>query len=108
MAMFMFSLAGVPPLMGFWPKFFVFQAAVGANLTWLAAVGIATSVISAFYYLKIVKTMYFDEAAPAYAPTRDLAQTVLLVAASLFVSPLGYLLVGPLAKVSQNAAAALF
>jgi NADH-quinone oxidoreductase subunit N len=108
MAMFMFSLAGVPPLMGFWPKFYVFQAAVGANLTWLAAIGIATSVISAFYYLKIVKTMYFDEAAPAYGPTRDMAQTLLLVAASLFVSPLGYILVGPLARVSLNAASALF
>jgi NADH-quinone oxidoreductase subunit N len=108
MAMFMFSLAGVPPLMGFWPKFFVFQAAVGAHLTWLAAIGIATSVISAFYYLQIVKTMYFDEAAPAYAPTRDVAQAALLVAASLFVSPLGYLLVGPLAEVSRNAASALF
>jgi NADH-quinone oxidoreductase subunit N len=108
MAMFMFSLAGVPPLMGFWPKFYVFQAAVGANLTWLAAIGIATSVISAFYYLKIVKTMYFDEAAPAYGETRDIAQSVLLIASSLFVSPLGYLLVGPLAQVSRNAARALF
>jgi NADH-quinone oxidoreductase subunit N len=108
MAMFMFSLAGVPPLMGFWPKFYVFQAAVDANLTWLAAIGIATSVISAFYYLKIVKTMYFDEAAPAYAPTRDIPQSVLLVATSLFVSPLGYILVGSLAQVSGNAARALF
>ena len=108
MAMFMFSLAGVPPLMGFWPKFYVFQAAVGAHLTWLAAIGIATSVISAYYYLRIVKTMYFDEAAPRYAPTGDLAQTVLLVAAALFVSPLGYLVVGPLAEVSRNAARALF
>src|SRR3546814_10617781 len=62
----MFSLAGVPPLFGFWPKFLVFTAAVEANLTWLAAVGIATSVIGAFYYLMIVKTMYMDEPAPAY------------------------------------------
>jgi NADH-quinone oxidoreductase subunit N len=108
MAIFMFSLAGVPPLLGFWPKFVVFRAAVSANLTWLAAVGIATSVISAFYYLKIVKTMYFDDAAPAYAPTDDWAQTVLILASALFVSPLGYLLIGPLAAVSANAAAALF
>src|SRR3954468_10698095 len=54
MGLFMFRLPGVPPLFGFWPKFLVFDAAVRANLTWLAAVGIATSVISAFYYLKIV------------------------------------------------------
>jgi NADH-quinone oxidoreductase subunit N len=108
MAMFMFSLAGVPPLMGFWPKFFVFRAAVAADLTWLAAVGIATSVISAYYYLRIVKTMYFDEAAPAYGPTRDLPQQLLLIASALFVSPLGYILVGPLAQVARNAARALF
>ncbi|MDP8995355.1 MAG: NADH-quinone oxidoreductase subunit NuoN, partial [Pseudomonadota bacterium] len=49
MALFMFSLAGIPPLMGFWPKFYVFLAAVQADLTWLAAVGIATSVIGAYY-----------------------------------------------------------
>ena len=66
MAIFMFSLAGIPPLFGFWPKFVVFHAAVQAELTWLAAIGIATSVIGAFYYLKIVKMMYFDEPAPAY------------------------------------------
>jgi NADH-quinone oxidoreductase subunit N len=107
MAMFMFSLAGVPPLMGFWPKFYVFNAAVKADLTWLAFVGIATSVISAYYYLKIVKTMYFDESAPAFAPTRDWAQTTVLFLSSLFVSPLGYVLIEPLARVSANAARAL-
>src|SRR6185436_5498336 len=63
MAIFMFSLAGIPPMFGFWPKFLVFQAAVQADLTWLAAVAIATSVISAFYYIMIVKKMYFE--APA-------------------------------------------
>jgi NADH-quinone oxidoreductase subunit N len=108
MAMFMFSLAGIPPLMGFWPKFYVFDAAVAADLTWLAAVGIATSVIGAYYYLKIIKTMYFDDAAPPYAPSRDWAQTALIAASALFVSPLGYLLIGPLDFVSRNAARALF
>ena len=108
MMLFMFSLAGVPPLMGFWPKLYVFNAAVQADLTWLAAVGIATSVISAFYYLKIVKIMYFDEAAPPYAPTRDIPQTVLIAACALFVSPLGYLLVAPLDMLSRNAAGSLF
>jgi NADH-quinone oxidoreductase subunit N len=108
MMLFMFSLAGVPPLMGFWPKLYVFNAAVDAGLTWLAAVGIATSVISAFYYLKIVKIMYFDEAAPPYAPARDMAQTALIAASALFVSPLGYLLVAPLDLLSRNAASSLF
>ena len=71
MAIFMFSLAGIPPLFGFWPKFLVFNAAVEADLTWLAAVAIATSVIGAFYYIMIVKLMYFDEPAPAFAETRE-------------------------------------
>ena len=108
MAMFMFSLAGIPPLFGFWPKFLVFDAAVQADLTWLAAVGIATSVIGAYYYLKIVKIMYFDDPAPAYTATRDLPQTVLIAAAALFVSPLGYLAIPYLGAVAENAAAALF
>jgi NADH-quinone oxidoreductase subunit N len=108
MATFMFGLAGVPPLFGFWPKFLVFNAAVQADLTWLAAVGIATSVISAFYYLKIVKTMYFDDPAPAYGPTREPAAAALIVLAALFVSPLGYLSIKYLGPVTVNAAGALF
>ncbi|MGE5723326.1 MAG: NADH-quinone oxidoreductase subunit N, partial [Sphingomonadales bacterium] len=108
MAMFMFSLAGIPPLMGFWPKFFVFNAAVAANLTWLAAVGIATSVIGAFYYLKIVKVMYFDEPAPAFERSRDWIEGLLIAAAALFVSPVGFLLIGPIDALSRNAASSLF
>ena len=108
MAVFMFSLAGIPPLFGFWPKFLVFNAAVAADLTWLAAVGIATSVIGAYYYLKIVKVMYFDEPAPAYGPTNDLPQTVLIALAALFVSPLGYLAIAWLDPLTLNAASALF
>ena len=108
MALFMFSLAGIPPLMGFWPKFFVFQAAVAANLTWLAAVGIATSVIGAYYYLKIVKIMYFDDPAPAFERSRDWTEGLLIAAAALFVSPLGYLLIGPINAASYSAAGSLF
>ncbi|HEY0149105.1 MAG TPA: NADH-quinone oxidoreductase subunit NuoN [Allosphingosinicella sp.] len=108
MAMFMFSLAGIPPLFGFWPKFMVFNAAVLADLTWLAAVGIATSVIGAYYYLKIIKTMYFDEPAAAYGETRDVPQSVLIAACALFVSPLGYLTIPLLDPLTLNAARALF
>jgi NADH-quinone oxidoreductase subunit N len=108
MAMFMFSLAGIPPLLGFWPKFVVFNAAVAADLTWLAAVGIATSVISAYYYLKIIKIMYFDEPAPAFQRVSDPAESVLIGAAALIVSPLGLFLIGPLDTVTRNAASALF
>ena len=108
MAMFMFSLAGIPGLFGFWPKFLVFDAAVQANLTWLAAVAIATSVISAFYYLMIVKKMYFDEAAPAYAETKEPVGSFLLLVSALLVSPLGYLLIKPLGQAAATAAQALF
>jgi NADH-quinone oxidoreductase subunit N len=108
MAMFMFSLAGIPPLFGFWPKFLVFQAAVEANLTWLAAVAIATSVIGAYYYIMIVKLIYFDEPAPAFAETKEPVGAALILAAALFVSPLGYLAIPLLDAATRNAASALF
>jgi NADH-quinone oxidoreductase subunit N len=109
MAMFMFSLAGIPPLFGFVPKFMVFNAAVEANLTWLAAVAIATSVIGAYYYIMVVKTMYFDEPAPAFTATKDPVGTVLILAAALFVSPLSYYPAwGWLDLATQNAAQTLF
>ena len=59
----MFSLAGVPPLVGFFGKFYVLMAAVEAGLVWLAVAGVIASVIGAFYYLRIVYLMYFGEAA---------------------------------------------
>ncbi|MEA3013444.1 MAG: NADH-quinone oxidoreductase subunit [Sphingomonadales bacterium] len=108
MAIFMFSLAGIPPLFGFWPKFLVFDAAVGAGLTWLAAVAIATSVVSAFYYIKIVKLIYFDEPAPAYAETREPVGAALIFASAVFVSPLGYLAIPWLGAAAAKAAGALF
>jgi len=108
MAMFMFSLAGIPPLFGFVPKLLVFQAAVEADLTWLAAVAIATSVIGAYYYIMIVKLMYFDEPAPAFAETKEPVGAGLILLAALFVSPLGYLAWGPLEAATRNAAQALF
>lgn len=108
LAIFMFSLAGIPPLFGFWAKFAVFEAAVKADLFALAAIGIAASVIGAFYYLKIVKTMYFDEPAPAYAKSDSALEGGLIAAAAVFVSPLGYLLIPVLGAWSMAAAKALF
>jgi len=108
MAMFMFSLAGIPPLFGFWPKFLVFSAAVEADLTWLAAVAIATSVIGAYYYIMIVKKMYFDDPAPAFAETKEPVGAGLIFASALFVSPLGYLAIPMLDAATRNAAASLF
>src|SRR5687767_5703934 len=70
-AIFMLSLAGIPPLLGFWPKLVVFMAAVDAGLAPLAVAGAVGSVVGAYYYLKIVKIMYFDEAAPAFARVRQ-------------------------------------
>ena len=108
LAMFMFSLAGIPPLFGFWPKFLVFDAVVRIGMWPLAAVGIATSVIGAFYYLKVVKTMYFDEPAPAFAPTDSYVEGGLIALAALFVSPLGYLAIPALGAASMAAAQSLF
>ena len=108
MAIFMFSLAGIPPMFGFWPKFLVFQAAVQADLTWLAAVAIATSVISAFYYIMIVKKMYFEAPAPAFAETREPVGAALIFASALFISPLGYLAIPWLDAATTQAARALF
>ena len=69
---------------------------------------IATSVISAFYYLMIVKKMYFDDPAPAYAVTKEPVGTVLILLSALFVSPLGYLTIQPLGQAATTAAQALF
>lgn len=108
LACVMLSLAGLPPLLGFWGKFVVFQAAVQAHLVALGSIAIAASVIGAFYYLKVVKVLYFDEAADKVKGSSDIAHSVLLVLATLFISPLGYLLTKWLGGLAGNAAAALF
>lgn len=107
-AIFMFSLAGIPPLFGFWPKFLVFDALVRAGYWPLAMIGIATSVIGAFYYLKIVKTIYFDEPAEGYAPADSRLEGGIIVLTALAVSPLGYLAIPLLDATSMTAARALF
>jgi NADH-quinone oxidoreductase subunit N len=107
MLAFMFSLAGIPPFLGFFSKLYVFNAAVAANLTWLAVVAIAGSVISAFYYIMIVKTMYFDEPAPVYAETREPVGSILLIASALAVS-VGMVFLGQLDQATRWAAGSLF
>jgi NADH-quinone oxidoreductase subunit N len=108
LATFMFSLAGIPPLFGFWPKLVVFQAAVGAGYTPLAVAAILGTVIGAYYYLKVVKVMYMDEPAAPYGRVREPVQGALILLAALFVSPLGYLLIGPIGAITDRAAGSLF
>ncbi|MEJ7935197.1 NADH-quinone oxidoreductase subunit NuoN [Sphingobium sp. AN558] len=106
-AITMFSMAGIPPLFGFWAKFLVFDAAVAANLTALAAFGIAMSVIGAYYYLKIIKTIYFDEPAQPYEAKGGAVENIIMAACSV-VLVFGYLLNPLLDRASAAAAASLF
>jgi len=108
MAMFMFSLAGIPMLLGFVPKLAVFQAAVDAGLWQLALAGAIGSVIGAYYYLKIVKVMFFDEPAAPIEPTRGDLNSGLIAMAAVFVSPAGYLALPALGAASLAAARSLF
>ena len=108
MAMFMFSLAGIPPLFGFYPKLAVFNAAVQAGLFPLAVAAVVGSVVGAYYYLRIIKGMFFDDPAPAFAPADSRLESGLIAVAALVVSPLGYLAIPLLGRWSTNAAGALF
>jgi NADH-quinone oxidoreductase subunit N len=103
---FMFSLAGIPPLAGFFGKLYVFKAAVDAGLTWLAVVGVVASVVGAYYYLRIVKVMYFDEPAEALDPAPYAAPAAVagLAAAAMVVF---VVIPGPLLTTAQAAAEAL-
>jgi len=106
LAMLLFSLAGVPPLAGFFAKFYVFLAAIKAGLFTLAVLGVLTSVIGAYYYLMIVKVMYFDEPAPAFDPMARGLRTVLAVT-GLFVI-LFFVYPSPLVDAAGVAAKSLF
>jgi len=102
----MFSLAGIPPLAGFWAKWYVFYAAVGAGLYPLAIIGVLASVVGAFYYLRIIKLMWFDEPEAGFVPAAGELRLVMGVS-GLFV--LGYVLIGgPIAMSAEAAARALF
>jgi len=103
---FMFSMAGIPPLAGFFGKWFVFLAAIDAGLYTLAILGVIASVVSAFYYLRIVKIMYFDEASEpldSAVPT-DLR---LVIYVSTAVTLLFFVVPSPVVEAAGAAAAAL-
>jgi NADH-quinone oxidoreductase subunit N len=105
-AMFLFSLAGIPPLAGFFAKFYVFVAAIKAGMFTLAVVGVLASVVGCFYYLMIVKVMYFDEPQTKLDPMRLELRTVLAVAGIFNV--LFFVYPGPLVSAASFAAKSLF
>ncbi len=104
----MFSLAGIPPLLGFYSKFVIFKATVDAGLVAFAAIAIAASVIGAFYYIKFVRVMFFDEPAGVATGKSGTTHWILLIFTAAIVSPLGYLLTPSLADLADKAASALF
>ena len=108
LAVFMFSLAGIPPLFGFWGKLVVFNAAVSAGLLPLAVLGIVASVIGAFYYLKVIKVMYFDEPTGEIVAGDDKVLPYVGGAMALAVSPLCYFAIPVLSVITAQAAKALF
>ncbi|MDF1720929.1 MAG: NADH-quinone oxidoreductase subunit NuoN [Minwuia sp.] len=107
LAIFMFSLAGVPPLAGFFGKFYVFMAAINAGLYYLAVIGVLASVVGAFYYLRIIKIMYFDE------PTEPLSRPIgkelgVLMAVSALLVVAFFIVPGVLVDGAAVAADSLF
>jgi NADH-quinone oxidoreductase subunit N len=106
LAMLLFSMAGVPPLAGFFAKFYVFVAAIKAGLYVLAVIGVLASVVGAYYYLAIVKIMYFDEPAEGFVPMPNEIKIVLAICGLFNV--LFVLYPGPLVGVASAAAHSLF
>jgi len=100
----MFSLAGIPPTLGFFAKYGVLLAAVEADLVWLAVLGVVASVIGAFYYLRIVFYIYFGEADEPFAPDVPMVQMVALVGAAVLMLALLPELLGlePLAAIAAE------
>jgi NADH-quinone oxidoreductase subunit N len=98
----MFSLAGIPPLAGFWAKWYVFLAAINAGLYVLAVIGVLASVVGAYYYLRIIKIMWFDEPAEGFVPMAGELKLVLGVSGAFVLL---YVLVGgPIAQMAEAAA----
>jgi NADH-quinone oxidoreductase subunit N len=105
-AMLLFSLAGIPPLAGFFAKFYVFTAAIKAGLFTLSVIGVITSVVGAFYYLNVIKVMYFDERAEATDAVQIELRSV--VAATALFNMLFFAYPAPLVSAATAAAKSLF
>src|SRR5216683_942420 len=108
LAIFMFSMAGIPPLAGFFAKFYIFMAAIDARLFVLAVIGVVTSVVGAYYYIRIVKLMYFDEpvGAPFDGPIGAELKAVLVLSAVVIL--FFFIFPGPIFGAADAATAALF
>jgi NADH-quinone oxidoreductase subunit N len=106
MAIFMFSLAGIPLMSGFFAKLYIFLASVQAGLWTLAVIGVLTSVVSAFYYIRIIKVMYFDPAAEPF-DARPTALSFVVAGTGLFTA-LFFLFPAPVVAAAQSAADVLF
>jgi NADH-quinone oxidoreductase subunit N len=107
LGIFMFALAGIPPTAGFFAKLYIFLAAIDANLVGLAIIGVIASVVGAFYYLRIVKVMYFDE--PLVVFDRPLAPEVKAVLVVMAVLTMLFILwPDPIVGGATAAAASLF
>lgn len=106
MLIFMFSMAGIPPLAGFFGKLYIFMAAIEAKLVTLAVIGVVASVVGAYYYVRIVKVMYFDEATEPF--DRPIGKGVAAVlAVTAVVTVLFFLVLSPVVSVADVAAATL-
>lgn len=107
MAILMFSLIGLPPLAGFFAKWFVFLAAIEAQLFVLAVIGVLASAVSAFYYLRIVKIMFFDEPVHSFEAV-PVELNVIMAVSSFLVVTYYFVVGGPLASMAHVAAGSLF
>jgi NADH:ubiquinone oxidoreductase subunit 2 (subunit N) len=111
MAVFMFSLAGLPPFAGFFSKYFLFMGAIDNGFVWLAGIGAVNSVISLYYYSRVVKALFIDDpASPTALDAIDVRPTA-LYAAVVFAAVATVLLLpgfGPVIETAEAAASALF
>jgi NADH-quinone oxidoreductase subunit N len=106
LAMLLFSLAGIPPLAGFFAKYYVFLGAIKAGLYGLAVIGVLTSVVGAYYYLRVVKVMYFDAPEAPFDP-RPASLSFVAAATALFTT-FFFIFPAPFVGAAQAAAKALF
>jgi NADH-quinone oxidoreductase subunit N len=107
MAILMFSMAGIPPLAGFFGKLVIFQAAVASGMHVLAVLGVLSSVVAGYYYLRVIKVMFFDEAAEPF--DRQLAFSMKVITGVSVAFMVLYILAPQmLIETSRDAVAALF